>query len=169
MTSTMTSPKRSAFERCLLQSFQSVLWRYDLEFHTHCIGGIGGDSMRMPSHLTAHVWELAFSCGSQIAYSAWAALVPGATPDLLDVIAPNALKSPGPVPRYLVERPALSAAFQQRLLRHWAQAIQAHDELQALVASITPDAATAVRLLMELRAASVRCDWAHVAPDGVPH
>jgi hypothetical protein len=85
--------------------------------------------------------------------------VPGSTPDLLDVIAPNALVSPGPVPRYVVDLPALSPAFQQRLLRQWARAIQAHDELQALIASITPDGATALRLLSELRAASVRCNW----------
>lgn len=171
-TMTITSPERSAFEGYLLQSFHGVLGRYDLRFHTHRIGGIagmGGDAPGMPSHLTAHVWELAFSCRSHVAYSAWAALVPGATPDLLDVIAPNALESPGPVPRYVVELPALSPVFQQRLLRHWAHATQAHDELQALLASITPDAATAVRLLTELCAAAAWCNWAHIAPDGMPH
>ena len=96
-------------------------------------------------------------------------MVPGATPDLLDVIAPNTLESPGPVPRYVVELAALSPVFQQRLLRHWAHAIQAHDELQALLVSITPDAATAMRLLTDLCAASARCNWAHIAPDGMPH
>ena len=40
-----------------------------------------------------------FCCDSHVAYSAWAALEPGSTPDLLDVIAPNALEPPGPVPR----------------------------------------------------------------------
>ncbi len=159
---TMTSTERSAFDGCLLQSFQDVLERHNLEFRTH---RIGGSFTCMPSHLGGHVWALIFCCGSHVAYSAWAALVPGSTPDLLDVIAPNALESPGPVPRYVVDLPALSPAFQRRLLRQWARAIQAHDELQALIASITPDRATAVRLLSELRAASVQCNWEHVTPE----
>jgi hypothetical protein len=154
----MTSSERSAFDGCLLQSFQDVLGRYHLEFQTQ---RIGDRFTGMPSPLVGHVWELMFCCGGHVAYSAWAALLPGSTPDLLDVIAPNALESPGPVPRYVVDLPALSLAFQQRLLRQWARAIQAHDELQALIASITPDRATAVRLLSELRAASVRCNWEH--------
>jgi hypothetical protein len=156
---TMTLTERSAFDGCLLQSFQDVLGRYNLEFQTH---RIGGSLTCMPSHLVGHVWELMFCCGGHVAYSAWAALVPGLTPDLLDVIVPNALESPGRVPRYVVDLPALSPAFQQRLLRQWARAIQAHDELQALITSITPDKATAVRLLSELRAASVRCNWEHI-------
>lgn len=155
----MTSSERSAFDGCLLQSFQDVLGRYHLEFQTH---RVGGSFTCMPSHFVGHVWELMFCCDNQVAYSAWAALVPGSTPDLLDVIAPNALESPGRVPRYVIDLPALSPAFQQRLLRQWARAIQAHDELQALIASITPDRATAVQLLSELRAASVRCTWEHI-------
>lgn len=157
----MTSTERSAFDGCLLKSFQEVLGRYHLDFQTHRIGG----SFTRPSHLVGHVWTLMFCYGSHVAYSAWAALEPGSTPDLLDVIAPNALEPPGRVPRYVVDLPALSPAFQLRLLRQWARAMQAHDELQALIASITPDGATAVRLLCELRAASVQCSWEHITPD----
>jgi hypothetical protein len=153
----MPSTERSTFDGCLLQSFQDVLGRYHLEFQTH---RIAGSFSCMPSHFAGHVWVLMFCCDNHVAYSAWAALVPGSTPDLLDVIAPNALESPGRVPRYVVDLPALSTAFQQRLLRQWARAIQAHDELLALIASITPDGATAMRLLSELRAASVRCNSA---------
>jgi hypothetical protein len=158
----MPSTERSAFDGYLLQSFQDVLGRYHLEFQAH---RIGGSFTWMPSHFVGHVWVLMFCCDTHVAYSAWAALVPGSTPDLLDVIAPTALESPGPVPRYVVDLPALSPAFQQRLLRQWARAIQAHDELQALIASITPDRTTALRLLSELRAASVRCDWEHPTLD----
>jgi hypothetical protein len=151
----MQSTERSAFDGCLLKSFQDVLGRYHLEFQTH---RIGGSFTCMPSHFVGQVWMLMFCCDNHVVYSAWAALMPESTPDLLDVIVPNALESPGPVPRYVVDLPALSPAFQQRLLRQWARAIQVHDELQALIASITPDGATAVRLLSELRAASVRCN-----------
>lgn len=168
MTVTMTSPERSTFEECLLYSFQTVLERYHLEFHTRRIGGARRGDTHPPSHMAAHLWELALHCRNHVAYSALVALAPGATPDLLDVIALNALESPGPVPRYVVEPPALSPAFQQRLLRHWAHTVQEHDELLAMVESITPNAATAVRLLMELRAASDWCDWTHVPLDGMP-
>ena len=159
---TMISPERSAFDGCLLRSFQDVLRHYDLEFETHRIGRV---SDLVPTNVKAHVWELILHCGSHVYYSAWAALVPGATPDLLDVISPSALESPGPVPRYVVEVSAASSAFQRRLLRHWAHAIQAHDELQGLVASMTPDTAVAMQLFKDLRAASVRCDWARLPPD----
>ena len=159
---TMISPERSAFDGCLLRSFQDALRHYDLEFETHRIGRV---SDLVPTNVKAHIWELTLHCGSHVYYSAWVALVPGATPDLLDVIAPSALESPGPVPHYVVEVSAASSAFQRRLLRHWAHAIQAHDELQGLVASMTPDAAAAMHLFKELRAASVRCDWARLPPD----
>jgi hypothetical protein len=158
----MSSIKRSTFDGCLLRSFQDILQHYDLEFETHRIGRI---SDLVPTHVKAHVWELTLHCGSHVYYSAWVALVPGVTPDLLDVIAPSALESPGPVPHYVVEGSAASLGFQRRLLRHWAHAIQAHDELQALVASMTPDTAAAMRLFKELRAASLRCDWARLSPD----
>jgi hypothetical protein len=162
----MPSSERSTFDGCLLQSFQDVLGRYHLEFETH---RIGGSFTFMSSHFVGHVWTLMFCNGNHVAYSAWAALVPGSTPDLLDVIAPTALESPGPVPRYVVDLLALSPAFQQRLLRQWARAIQAHDELQALIATITPDGATAMRLLSDLRAASVRCNWERVTPDAMSY
>jgi hypothetical protein len=156
---TMAPTQRSAFDECLLESFQDILERYNLEFQTH---RVGRSFTCTSSHLEGHVWELIFSCGSYVSYSAWVAMAPGSTPDLLDVIVPNALELPGPVPRYVVDLPALSPAFQQRLLRQWARAIQAHDELQALIASVTPDTATAVRLLTELRAASVLCKWERI-------
>jgi hypothetical protein len=158
----MPAAERSAFDGRLLQSFQDVLGRYHLEFQAH---RIGGSFTWMPSHFEGQVWVLMFCCGNHIAYSAWAALVPGSAPDLLDLITPTALQSPGRVPRYVVEVPALSPAFQLRLLRQWARSIQAHDELQALIASITPDGTTAVRLLSELRAATVRCNWERVIPE----
>lgn len=169
MTVTMTSPERSTFEECLLNAFQIVLDRYHLEFHTRRIDSTRTRHTRLPSYVSTHLWELAFHCRNYVAYSALVVLAPGATPDLLDVIAPNALESPGPVPRYVVELPALSVAFQQRLLCHWAHAVQAHDELQALVASITPNAAAAVQLLLELRTASQWCDRTHIPLDGMPN
>ena len=162
----MQSTERSAFDGCLHQSFQAVLGRYHLEFQTH---RIGGSFTCMPSHFVGQVWVLMFCCDNYVAYSAWAALVPGSTPDLLDVIAPTALESPGPVPRYVVDLPALSPVFQQRLLRQWARAVQAHDELQALIATITPDEATAMRLLSELQAASVRCNWEYISPGAMSY
>ena len=168
MTVSTTSPERSTFEECLLYAFQIVLDRYHLEFHTRRIGGSRPRGSRLPSHVSAHLWELAFHCHNYVAYSALVALAPGATPDLLDIIAPNALESPGPVPRYVLEPPALSLAFQQRLLCHWAHAVQAHDELQALMASITPNAAASVQLILELRAASQWCDRTHRPLDGMP-
>jgi hypothetical protein len=154
----MIPTERSTFDERLLESFQDVLGRYQLEFQAR---RIGGSFTWMPSHFVGQVWVLMFCCGGEVTYSAWAALVPGSTPDLLDVITPTALESPGPVPRYVVDLPTLSPAFQQQLLRQWARALQAHDELQAMIASITPDEATAVRLLSELRRASVRCNWEH--------
>lgn len=156
----MTTDARTAFERCLLTAFQLVLGRHDIALWTHRIARM---HLPVPLDVTAQIWELALHCGSpcgsRVGYAAWVALVPEAIPDLLDVIAPGALVAPGPLPCCLVELPAPSRGWQRGALHYWARAVHAHDELQALLRSITPDAATAACLLTELSAAAVHCDW----------
>jgi hypothetical protein len=167
----MITTKRTGLERCLLVAFQRVLRRHDIALWTHHIARMQllvprPVSMPVPTRqVPAHLWELALHCGSRIGYSAWVALVPGAIPDLLDVIAPSALEAPGPIPPCLVEPPSCSASWQRGTLRHWARAVHAHDELQALLVSLTPDAATAASLLADLCTATDQCDWMLPPPE----
>jgi hypothetical protein len=179
----MITAERTALERCLLTAFQKVLYRHDIALRTHHIARMqlpGPTPIPMPvpmpvsmlvptRQVPAHLWELALHCGSRVGYSAWVVLVPGAIPDLLDVIAPSALEAPGPIPLCLIQPPSCSASWQRGTLRHWARAVHAHDELHALLVSLTPDAATAARLLADLCTATVQCDWVlppPVAPAG---
>ena len=169
----MTTVERTALERCLLIAFQQVLSRHDIALRTHHMARMQlpvptPDPTPLPlptQQVPAHLWALALHCGSRVGYSAWVVLVPGAIPDLLDVIAPSALEAPGPIPHCLVEPPCCSASWQQGILRHWGRAVHAHDELQALLASLTPDAATAACLLADLCTATVQCDWMLPPPE----
>jgi hypothetical protein len=165
----MMRAERTALEHCLLTTFQMVLRRHDIALRTHRIARMQLPIPTPPTHATppmpAYLWDLTLHCGSRVGYSAWVALVPGAIPDLLDVIAPSALEAPGPLPPCLVELCSHSARWQRGALRYWARAVHAHDELQALLVSISPDAATAACLLAELRTAAVQCDWMRPPPD----
>lgn len=163
----MITVERTALERCLLTAFQAVLRRHEIALRTHHIA-----RMQLPvptpiptRQVPAHLWELALHCGSRVGYSAWVVLVPGAIPDLLDVIAPSTLEAPGPIPLCLVGSPNCSAPWQRGTLRHWGRAVHAHDELQALLVSLTPDAAAAACLLADLCTATVQCDWTLPPPE----
>jgi hypothetical protein len=163
----MMRTERTALEHCLLTAFQLVLRRHNIVLRTHRIARMQLPPVptRATPHIPAYLWELALHCGSRVGYSAWVALVPGAIPDLLDVIAPSALAAPGPISPCLVELPSRSASWQQGTLRYWARAVHAHDELQALLVSLTPDAATAACLCMELCTAVVQCDYMRPPPE----
>lgn len=171
----MITAERTALERCLLTAFQKILRRHEIALRTHHIARMQLPvptpvPMPVPTpiptrQVPAHLWELALHCGSRVGYSAWVVLVPGAIPDLLDVIAPSTLEAPGPIPLCLVGSPNCSAPWQRGTLRHWGRAVHAHDELQALLVSLTPDAAAAACLLADLCTATVQCDWTLPPPE----
>ena len=165
----MMRAQRTALESCLLTTFQLVLRRHDIALRTHRIARMQlpmpTPPTRPPPPMPAYLWDITLHCGSRVGYSAWVALVPGAIPDLLDVIAPSALEAPGPIPPCLVELCSDSARWQRGALRYWARAVHAHDELQALLVSISPDAVSAACLLAELRTAADHCDWMRPSPD----
>jgi hypothetical protein len=164
MTTHVATHERSPLEHCLFAAFARVLRRHGLTLRVQFIGHLRAAPVRTAM---AGVWEMAFhgDDGPRARYAAWVTLVPGAVPDLLDLIAPSTLERPGAAPRFLTDPDALSADLRWPMLRTWAGSVQRHDALQALLAALTPDAPTAARLYDELVAAAARCDLAVPAQD----
>jgi hypothetical protein len=84
--------------------------------------------------------------------------VPGATPDLLDLLPPLALERPGPVPRPVTEPPAGWPDEQrQTMLLHWGRLVHHHDTVLSLLAALVADEEDAERVRRELLDAHARC------------
>jgi hypothetical protein len=149
----MQTHARSPLDDCLLAAFAAVLARRAVALEAKRIGGIYDPSIRAT---VAAVWELSCRRAGRLCLVAWADLVPGATPDLLDLLPPLALERPGLVPRLVTEPPADWPDEQrQTMLLHWGRLVHCHDTAMALLTALVPDEAERVR--RELLDAHARC------------
>jgi hypothetical protein len=146
---------RSLLDDCLLDAFTAVLARRSVTLGAKRIGGLYDPAVRAT---LAAIWELTFRRAGRLCVIAWAALVPGAAPDLLDLLPPLALERPGPAPRLVTEPSAdWPDEGQRTLLLHWGRLVHRHDAALALLAALAPDEAEAECLRQELLDAQARC------------